>query len=181
MDIHTHSQCRHSHSPALCHTGQSLLKTDYTNKLSRHPPYLSLFRALKIQADNFANLCVLQTQLSAAAKAVQGSEEGSCMHCPYISSSAVPWECQGRAWPCPSCWDTPGGAGFWEAQAGQLPFCRQQQGLGRWTAHQWWQNQDYSHMVRAGFQRDQEVTKQRSKVRQSFEDPFLKYRCPSSI
>lgn len=37
-------------------------------------PYLSLFRALKTQADNFAHLCVLQ--LSAAAEAVQGSEEG---------------------------------------------------------------------------------------------------------
>lgn len=116
MDIHTHSQCRHSHSPALCCTGQSLLRTEYANKLSRHLPYLSLFRALKTQADNFAHLCVLQMQLSTAAEAVQGSEEGSCMHCPYISSSAVPREGQGRAWPCPSCWDTPGGAGFWEAQ-----------------------------------------------------------------
>lgn len=58
----------------------------------------------------------------------------------------------------------------------------EQQELGRWMVIGGDKTKAILDMATAGFQVDQGSSiKQRSKVRKSFEDPILEYKCLSSI
>lgn len=83
---YSHTATEHHETAMVCRK-LTPRKKEYTNRLNRFIPYLSLFRGLKTQLDCFVSLAVLQIRLPSTAEAVHKSEKGSHTRCTYTSAT----------------------------------------------------------------------------------------------